>query len=142
MATYRYNYPWSGRVGGYSCCIYCGETGMSFTLASGDRCLKSECRERKEPDPELLARNKADFARRANAWCEARGIDYNATVENFEKMYGPQFQERETPIPLPPNYIRLATIFKDKSNGSKQGSPRLADLPIQEESNQSEKEEA
>lgn len=99
MAVYSYNYPWSGRLGSISrCCLYCGDSGPSFQVSSfGARCLK--CSHDAEPIPELVAEYEANYERLAVAWCDSRGIDYEATVANYEKNLGPKLQERNSPIP-------------------------------------------
>ena len=95
---YGYNLPWSGFLGRIAnCCLYCGNNGDSWSYSSSAvRCLS--CNEEK-PNEKLMAEHQAKYELMAKKWCEDRGIDYHATVVNYEKNLGQNPQERIDPIP-------------------------------------------
>lgn len=99
MPIYGYNYPWSGRLGRIGVrCIYCGDTGPSFQYSSaGCKCTK--CPGDAVPIPEYEREFEAIYDQQAREWCLERGIDYEATVQNYLEHLGPPRQERDEPIP-------------------------------------------
>src|SRR4051812_38383915 len=102
MGLYGYNYPWSGRLGRISKrCHFCGKSGDHFNISShGDRCCDPACRQKRVAEiPEIAAETEAEYQRLARKWCAKRGIDFEATVANYEAHLGPPLQERDTPIP-------------------------------------------
>jgi hypothetical protein len=89
-----YNYPWSGKLGVCtSCCIICGDGGMSFQLSSsGYSC--TQCRPGAEPQPHLLQAMLEEESRRIDDYCKKHDIDREAIVKVLEEFYGgPQDQE-------------------------------------------------
>lgn len=99
MSLYSYNYPWSGRLGRISrCCVYCGDSGPRFQISSRANCC-TRCSSKDAPIPEFVARDESRYHELALAWCDERGIDYEATVASYEKNLGPKMQERDSPIP-------------------------------------------
>ena len=86
----HYNLPWAGRLGRVAdCCIFCGESGFRFQASSFAGCLNCPNRGGK-PIPELVKKFRDKGKRLAKQWCLARGIDYEATIKNYEEYLGPQ----------------------------------------------------
>ena len=58
-----------------------------------------------------MAEFQARYESLAKKWCEERGIDFEATVKNYEKHLGPSVQERDSPIP---GTDKEYTVFSEK----------------------------
>ena len=52
----------------------------------------------KKQIPELQKANEIEAIKRCKEWCLENNIDYDKTIESFYKRFGPQYQERDTPI--------------------------------------------
>jgi hypothetical protein len=76
------NYPWSGKLKRFRCCIYCGQNGPQFKFSSfANRCLAPTCGTgHAKPDPELEVEFAEWTEQQARKWCKENGVDYEACV--------------------------------------------------------------